>query len=86
MNSVTNEDLAVIRAVWAELLELNDIRQDEDFFDLGGTSIAAVKTLARVGNRVIPMIDFTTFTREPTLEALVRAIRRRREQDQPAPT
>lgn len=74
MSIVTNEEREVIRSLWAAQLRLEDIRQDEDFFDLGGTSIAAVRMLARVGNLVGPMVDFTTFTRDPSLAGLVRAI------------
>ncbi|WP_428265216.1 acyl carrier protein [Haliangium sp.] len=39
---------AFLVATWRELLETDDIQTESDFFDLGGTSLTAIKLLARV--------------------------------------
>jgi amino acid adenylation domain-containing protein len=37
-----------LRGVWEEILEVPDIRSDDNFFDLGGHSLLAVRTIARI--------------------------------------
>jgi acyl carrier protein len=37
----------VMAQVWAELLEVDDIGPDDNFFDLGGHSLLAAKAVAR---------------------------------------
>jgi acyl carrier protein len=40
-----------IAQIWADLLEVTQIGPDDDFFDLGATSLTAVRFLARVEER-----------------------------------
>ncbi len=37
-----------LRQVWEEILEIPDVRSDDNFFDLGGHSLLAVRAIARV--------------------------------------
>ncbi|MGK4006549.1 amino acid adenylation domain-containing protein [Sorangium sp. So ce1036] len=39
---------AQIEAIWREILDLPRVRKDEDFFDLGGTSLALIRMFGRV--------------------------------------
>ncbi|MFJ9847172.1 phosphopantetheine-binding protein [Kitasatospora sp. NPDC101155] len=40
-----------ITALWAEALGLDSVAGDEDFFDLGGTSITAIRLLPEITER-----------------------------------
>jgi acyl-coenzyme A synthetase/AMP-(fatty) acid ligase len=37
-----------LREIWEEILEVPDVRSDDNFFDLGGHSLLAVRVIARV--------------------------------------
>jgi amino acid adenylation domain-containing protein len=39
---------AEVAAIWADVLELDAVQPDDDFFDLGGDSLSAVQILARI--------------------------------------
>lgn len=45
--SVTDIEQRII-AIWTDVLGEDDIAPDDDFFDLGGSSIAAVRILPRL--------------------------------------
>lgn len=49
---------AMLTGVWAELLGTDDIRPDDNFFDLGGHSMLVMQAIARMevltGRRVNP--------------------------------
>lgn len=63
-----------LAAIWREELGLAAARDGDDFFALGGESLAAVHLLARVRERVGVTITMAAFARQPTfanLRALV---------------
>ncbi|HEY1733144.1 MAG TPA: phosphopantetheine-binding protein, partial [Acidimicrobiales bacterium] len=45
--SMTSTEEA-IAAIWRDLLEIDEIETDDDFFDIGATSLTAVRLLSRV--------------------------------------
>ena len=45
--SMTSTEEA-IAAIWRDLLEIDEIETDDDFFDVGATSLTAVRFLSRV--------------------------------------
>jgi acyl carrier protein len=45
--SMTSTEEA-IAAIWRDLLEIDEIETDDDFFDIGATSLTAVRFLSRV--------------------------------------
>ena len=45
-------DVALVQAVWAEILELRDVRPDTRFLDVGGTSASALDILIRLEERL----------------------------------
>jgi acyl carrier protein len=45
--TVTDIEQRII-AIWTDVLGEEDIAPDDDFFDLGGSSIAAVRILPRI--------------------------------------
>jgi amino acid adenylation domain-containing protein len=40
-----------VAAIWADVLELDAVKPDDDFFDLGGDSLSAVQILSRISRR-----------------------------------
>jgi amino acid adenylation domain-containing protein len=50
-----------IRAIWEEILDVDGILDDDDFFDIGGDSLAAVRLVMRIEEtfgRRVPVLDF----------------------------
>lgn len=41
---------AALRKIWQELLHLSHIEPSDDFFDLGGDSLSAIRMLERIGS------------------------------------
>ncbi|MBA3806789.1 MAG: amino acid adenylation domain-containing protein [Solirubrobacterales bacterium] len=76
---------ARIAAVWGEVLGLEALDHDTDFFELGGDSLAAVSMLAAVEERTGVPVDFVDFLEGPTVAALAIAVARGQEDPQQAP-
>ena len=48
-------------ALWAEILDLDDLRGDDHFFEVGGNSLLALDVLTRIEERTgiyLPLADF----------------------------
>ncbi len=60
---------------WCELLELDSIGVNENFFEAGGDSFRAVLLLDRLRTRFEDPGDLTAFFYEPTIQALARRVR-----------
>lgn len=56
--------------LWQELLELEGVAISDDFFDLGGQSLVAVRMLARVRSTLGIEIPLARFARHPTIQHL----------------
>ncbi|MDQ3037764.1 MAG: amino acid adenylation domain-containing protein, partial [Myxococcota bacterium] len=69
----TPTELAVARA-WSEVLEIPPPRRDDDFFALGGDSIAILSVFSRLATRFPALPRPTIAYRHRTVEALARAI------------
>jgi amino acid adenylation domain-containing protein len=74
---------STVAAIWSEILNLETVVADADFFELGGDSLAAVRMLLALEERMSVQIDFSDFLEAPTVDAL--ASRLAREQPPPAP-
>ena len=70
-NTETEKALA---AIWAELLKVENIGINDDFFDLGGQSLLAIKSVSRI--RDVFEVDFQlrNLFERPTLAGLAEAI------------
>jgi thioesterase domain-containing protein/acyl carrier protein len=56
--------------IWEELLEVSPIGIDDDFFDLGGHSMLAVRMVAQVQQRTGKTLPLSALFRKPTVEQL----------------
>ncbi|MEU4895151.1 acyl carrier protein [Streptomyces sp. NPDC044780] len=68
-------DLKVTLAdLWRELLKIEEVTEDTDFFDAGGTSIVAVYLAAEIQERfgaAVDAVDVVTYPRFADLSGLV---------------
>jgi amino acid adenylation domain-containing protein len=63
-----------IAAIWAEILNVSAVRPDEDFFDLGGTSLALIRMLDRINTSFGTDIGVEIFVDEATASSLAKTL------------
>jgi amino acid adenylation domain-containing protein len=73
-----------IAVIWSDVLGLETVGIDADFFELGGDSLAAVRMLLALEERMSVQVSFTDFLDAPTVEALASAVARERSTAAPA--
>jgi amino acid adenylation domain-containing protein/thioester reductase-like protein len=59
-----------IAAIWSEVLSIDGIGALDDFFDLGGDSLSAVRVIARIGTLLGENLSLYEFFERPTVEQL----------------
>jgi acyl carrier protein len=69
---------SVLRAIWRDVLKVDALGDDDDFFDLGGHSLLASEILIRVNREFGVMFSFDDFFRVPTVSAFERVLNERR--------
>ncbi len=65
-----NEIERTLCRIWAEELGLSEVGIRDDYFELGGTSLAAVSIFARLEREIGPRIPLATLMEAKTVEAL----------------
>lgn len=63
-------DVATICALIGETLEIEDVTADEDFFEMGGTSLLGTALLARIERRFGPRLRLADLYEAPTARGL----------------
>jgi aryl carrier-like protein len=65
---VTDERVSdVITTIWTSILSLDEIRPDDDFFELGGTSMVGNHMLAKVRKETGVRVRVRDLLENPTL-------------------
>ncbi|MBE2205769.1 MAG: amino acid adenylation domain-containing protein [Chthoniobacterales bacterium] len=59
-----------LAAIWAELLEVSDVRRDDNFFYLGGHSLLALRLFSRIRTDFGITLPLATLLRAPSLRML----------------
>ncbi|MFE2867766.1 amino acid adenylation domain-containing protein [Embleya sp. NPDC059259] len=75
-----DEVTETVRAIWAEVLRLDDVGPDEDLFDLGGHSLTITQIAARIRKRLGVEVPLDVFFDSPTVTGVTDAIRELQEQ------
>lgn len=76
---VSADRLAVqIAELWGEALGLDSLRQDDNFFALGGDSLTAVQLMSRLRERLNVEVSVADLFDYPTVEKMVSAVEARR--------
>jgi len=75
--SETQEE-ATIANIWRDILGAASIHRDDNFFEIGGSSLDAVIVLLRLEQTFGVRLDLEDFYRNPTVQSLWRALTARR--------
>ena len=67
-----------LAAIWEDLLGVEDVGVEDDFFTLGGHSLLVIRLLARIEDRFRVHIPVQTFFDNPTIAALTEEIQDQR--------
>jgi aryl carrier-like protein len=79
-DNVAQQDLeGELAAMFAEVLELELVAADEDFFDAGGDSLRATRVISRIYRNYGAELTFDDLFDAPTPVTLARLVRRRAE-------
>lgn len=63
-----------IAAIWEQILQRRNIGVRDDFFDLGGTSLALIRILARLNQQFGTAVDGSALADEATVARLARCV------------
>jgi acyl transferase domain-containing protein/surfactin synthase thioesterase subunit/acyl carrier protein len=69
---------AVLTTIWSELLGVAEIGPDDDFFDLGGHSLIAIRLMSRIQRELGVRFQLATIFEAPTVSALAALVRAER--------
>ncbi|MBG0824521.1 hypothetical protein HS048_27820 [Planomonospora sp. ID91781] len=67
-----------VAAIWCEALEVDEVRPDDDLFDLGGHSLTITRIIALVRDRMGVELSFEVFIDDPTVSGVADEIARSR--------
>jgi acyl carrier protein len=65
-----------VTEIWAEFVPVDGIEPEDDFFDLGGTSLALISVVMRMGERFRIPLDTSIVVEGATVASLARSVRR----------
>ncbi|MEU5863708.1 phosphopantetheine-binding protein [Nonomuraea sp. NPDC047529] len=65
-----NERQQALSRIFADVLEVAEVGADDNFFDLGGNSIMAMKIVSRVRDELDGKVTARLFYRWPTIAGL----------------
>jgi hypothetical protein len=70
--------------VWREVLQLDSVGREDNFFDLGGRSLLLVRVHSHLRRAIGDQLSILDLFRYPTISAIAAHLRRASEQERPA--
>ena len=67
-----------IAEIWQEILSRKDVGPDDDFFDLGGTSLDLIRAFVHVNEKFSVVLDGSVLGETATVSGLARCVDERR--------
>src|SRR5271156_4031930 len=67
--------IAKLTQIWQELLGVDSVGVDQNYFDLGGDSSLAVQLFARIAETFNVKLPLATLFEAPTIEEMARILR-----------
>jgi len=64
----------MLSSIWAEVLNLDRVGIDDNFFQLGGDSLRATQAVARIQDRLCVEISIASLFRDPTIASLAKLL------------
>ncbi|GIJ70418.1 non-ribosomal peptide synthetase [Virgisporangium ochraceum] len=74
-DGVTDGVTDTVRAIWCEVLRLDDVGDDEDLFDLGGHSLSITRMMTRIQMQLGADVPLDVFYDTPTVAEIAEYIR-----------
>lgn len=74
--AIAGPDVNTLRDLWRQVLGIEEIGEDEDFFDLGGNSLSAVELMSRIRDAFGRELSIAILFDAPTLAELAQVIQR----------
>ena len=74
-----NQDEEILARIWSDVLKLEAVGIEENFFDLGGHSLLAIQVIARVRDSFKLDLPMAAFFEAPTIGGMAVALGRCRE-------
>jgi acyl carrier protein len=71
----TDEVTEAVRAIWCEVLKLDDVGDDEDLFDLGGHSLSITRMMTRIQMQLGADVPLDVFYDTPTVGEVAEYVR-----------
>ena len=65
-------DLPFVEGLWKELLAVDTVRAEDDFYDLGGDSLLAIRLLVAISARMGTELEYEAFFESPSFGMLVK--------------
>jgi acyl carrier protein len=66
-----------ITEIWSQVLGIRNIGQEDDFFDLGGTSLAMINVVLKMGETFRIPLDTEIVAKGATVASLAKEVRAR---------
>ena len=64
----------IVSRIWCQLLGCQSVRVDEDFFDLGGHSLMAMRVISRINQQLRLNVPLQLIFEAPTVQKLALAV------------
>ena len=78
-----NDDEVLVASVWAEVLGVDSVGVDQDFFALGGTSLLAIRARSRLEDETGIEIPLRAFFEAPTVATIAARLGTKANPDEP---